>query len=214
MLALVIAAITGCKTGSFYPATPNTDYPYSFRWVPFINPRIIQDLSCWISDKGDQVVAINLTDSQDSNRYDADTQVREIEGQNPYVFVSTTNNDETSEFGYQYIGRTTSGINVLLTSDSEDGSGVFKKLLLVTFEHDQGISYDWDKKVTNTKKKRVLIRKAGEIFLGDRWAGELSVTGNSILVGQDTGWFTVSGGAGRKWFNHDQKTDIKIDLNR
>ena len=209
-MGLVIATITGCKTGSFYPAVPNTNYPYSFRWVPFINPRIIQDLSCWVSDSGDQVVAINLTDSQNSNRYYSETQVREIEGQNPYVFISTTNEGETTEFGYQYIGRTTSGIDVLLTSDSEGGSGVFKKLLLITFEHDQGISYDWDKKVADTKRERLLIRKAGEISLGDRWDGVLSIAGNSILVGQDQGWFTVSGGTGRKY----QKTDVKIDLNR
>ena len=42
---------------------------YSLKQAPFVHPQIIGDLIGMLSDVGDQVVAINLLDSQDSNRY-------------------------------------------------------------------------------------------------------------------------------------------------
>ena len=42
---------------------------YSFRKAPFVHPKIVDDLIGNLSDTGEQVVAINLLDSQDSNRY-------------------------------------------------------------------------------------------------------------------------------------------------
>ena len=34
-----------------------------------VHPKIIEDMITWISDSGDQTVAINLEDSQGSNKY-------------------------------------------------------------------------------------------------------------------------------------------------
>ena len=42
---------------------------YSFKKAPFVHPKIVGDLIGYLSDVGDQVVVINLLDSQDSNRY-------------------------------------------------------------------------------------------------------------------------------------------------
>lgn len=42
---------------------------YSFTQSEFINPRILADLSGLISDAGDQVVAVNVAESNRSNRY-------------------------------------------------------------------------------------------------------------------------------------------------
>jgi len=93
---------------------------------------------------------------------------------------------------------TKSGVYVLETSDSGGGSGVFRNILLLTFEDDDGIVCDWEKTVALhlNKRKRLLINKLGEIPLGDRWDGELKVEGDSIIVGKDRGWFSVSGGTG------------------
>ena len=67
---------------------------------------IIKDLSGWISDLGDQVVTINLSESQDSNKYFGEVQVRNKPGKDPYVYVQA----EKASFGYRYIGKTPSGI--------------------------------------------------------------------------------------------------------
>ena len=181
-------------------AVPNKDFPYSFDKAPFISPRIIQDLSTWISDSGDQVVAINVLEAQGSNRYHGDAHVGE--GHPPYVSTETTTVDfgvtNNAWFGYHFIGMTKSGVYVLETSDSGGGSGVFRNILLLTFEDDDGIVCDWEKTVARhlNKRKRLLINKLGEIPLGDRWDGELKVEGDSIIVGKDRGWFSVSGGTG------------------
>jgi len=179
---------------------PRNDFQFSFAHEPYINPKIIQDFSTWISDTGDQVVAINVLESQDSNRYFGNVQVRKTDGQNPFVFLETTavENGETNrqEFGYEYVGMTKSGIHVLYTSDSDGGSGVFKNLLLLAFEYDKGISCDLDKKTIQPARKRLLLKKLVEIPIGDRWDGKLKVEGNSIFIGKDVGWFTISGGTG------------------
>ena len=45
---------------------------YSFKKAPFVHPKIVGDLVGNLADAGDQVVAINLLTSQDSNRYFGD----------------------------------------------------------------------------------------------------------------------------------------------
>lgn len=219
-MALIMLAqvLTGCTTSQqAHTTVPNQDCTYSFSKAPFISPRIIQDLSTWISDQGDQVVAINLSDSQHSNRYSGDPQVKHIEGQNPIVCheESTIQSGETNttKFNYQYVGRTDSGIDVLRTSDWGGGSGVFMNLLLVRLEQDQSISCDWDKGLVQAGKNRLLLKKLGEIALGDRWKGELAVKSNAIFVGKDEGWFAESGGTGGGPLSYDRKDRwLKIDL--
>jgi len=41
--------------------------------------------------------------------------------------------------------------------------------------------------------------------LGDRWDGELRVDGDSVFIGKDHGWFTVSCGAGGDNLTYEQK---------
>lgn len=198
-------------------AVPNRNFHSSFSHAPYISPRIVQDLSSWVSDHGDQIVAINLLESQESNRYFGDVQIRKMDSENQLVFVRTTTFEygETnhSEFGYRCVGVTRSGVYVLKTVDWGGGSGVFVNLLLLTFEYDQGISCDWGKGVVRPDRKRLLVRKRGEIGLGDRWDGELRVKGNSIFVGEDNGWFTVSGGTGGGPLSYDSKDRVlKLEI--
>ncbi|HEX5137870.1 MAG TPA: hypothetical protein VFY93_12910 [Planctomycetota bacterium] len=177
-LALVFVA--GCSAPARVP-----DEPYGFSKPPYVHPRIIEDLSTWLSDCGDQVVAINLTDSQNSNRYFGDVLVNENPGEAPFVYAR----DGTEIFGYEHVGTTGSGIHVLLTESRGGGTGVFVNLLLVRFEHDDGVDADWEEGVIRRGRPRLLIRKLGEIGLGDRWSGSLRVRGDEVFVGKDEGVF-------------------------
>ena len=214
---LAALAVTGCKPTQQEPKNatePTEQILYSFDQSPFISPRIIQDLSCLISDNGDQVVAINLLKSQDSNRYFGDYEVVTNAGQNPCVQIDSTTieNGETnhSSFWYQYVGQTSSGIHILETANSAGGSGIFKSLLLVELQWDTGISCDWKNLVVKTGEKRLLIKKVGEIPLGDRWNGELKVIGNSVCVGKDHGWFTRTDGTGGGYNTNDIVLEINL----
>lgn len=177
------------------------EYKYSFWKKLYIHPKIIQDLSTWLSDGGDQVVAINLSDSQNSNRYFGEIKVQNIAGEMPYIFVE----GKKESFGYQYIGKTNSGIYILYTSDWGGGSGIFKSLMLVTIEKDLGISFDENKNSIQMNRQRIVIKKLGEIVLGDRYKGKLKVKGNTLLIGKDLGWFSD---------NSKKDKIIKININR
>lgn len=166
------------------------NYAYSFVRAPFIHPKIIQDLSTWLSDRGDQVVAINLRDAQGSNRYFGDVGVNAVDGQCPFVYTD----EKSQRFGYRYIGMTKSGVHVLYTSSSGGGSGVFTHLLLLAIAFDYGIDCcDWDAQTAiRADRKRLSIKKLGEIVLGDRWSGQLSVLGNELRIGRAQGHFSQS----------------------
>jgi len=107
------------------------------------------------------------------------------------VYTAPDDPSDGSEFGYRHIGRTASGIDVLLTMDSGGGSGVFENLMLVRVEEESGggsvRAVDGKTDVMTFKQRRVVIRKLGEIVLGDRWQGDLKVSGNEIAIGKDTG---------------------------
>lgn len=187
---------------------PAPEFPCSFTAPPYIHPRIIQDLSAWMSDGGDQVVAIDLPDSQDSNRYYGAVRERKTAGGPPFVYVEGDN----EEFGYQYVGRSDHGVDILFTSDWEGGSGIFRNLLLVTFERDRGAILLPGSARIDAGRERLLIKKLGEIPLGDRYSGRLEVLGDRLLIGKDSGWFSVSGGAGGSGRTRDEI--LLLDLAR
>jgi len=197
-LVLVILVLLGCEKAPVQKnaTTPGQEFPYSFNKSPFISPQIIQDFNTWLSDSGDAVVSINVLEAQASNRYSGAALVRNTLGEEPYVYSEQASDGSISEFGYRYVGRTSSGVYVLLTSDGGGGSGVFHSLMLLTFEYDQSLICDWDRGVVQPTGKRLLIKKQGQISLTDRWDGKLSVKGNSVFIGEDVGWFAHSEGTG------------------
>ena len=72
---------------------------------------------------------------------------------------------------------------------------MFKGLMLLAITSDSGI--DWNgQDVVKDERERLLVNKLGELGLGDRWAGDLRVIGNTLTIGPDRGWFSVSGGTG------------------
>ena len=90
-------------------------------------------------------------------------------------------------FEYRYIGQTDSGIYILLSRECTGGMGIFPRLLMVTFEKDKKMIIDWDRKIIHKDKDQLLIKKVGEIALGDHWIGELNVEGNKLFIGSDVG---------------------------
>ena len=195
---------------------PSPDQAPSFNGAPFINPRIVQELSTWISDTGDQVVSINILDAQHSNRFYCQAKSTKANG-NPYVYAETitveAGQTNITSFGYSLVGKTSSGIYVLHTTDNGGGSGRFESILLLTFESDKGISYDLSKNGANTVKNRLLLKKVGEFALGDRWDSDLVVKENTLLIGKDKGIFAGTDKGG-DLSSHSSTGVITIDLAR
>ena len=139
---------------------------YSFKTAPFVHPKIVGDLVGSLADAGDQVVAINLLDSQDSNRYYGDVlvtpQTDPLVPSWPWVYTVEGEPREDEEltalrrrllgdfwgqvrgqevYRYRYVGTTQSGLDVLHQQYSGGGSGVFNRVLFVWIEADYGVEY-------------------------------------------------------------------------
>lgn len=196
----LVAALVGAASASAQPAAPvrMIETEYSFTRAPFVNPRILYEMSAWLSDGGDLVVAINLEDANDSNRFSTwsdEVEVRESAGRCPFVRWRQKPGAEghsRDSFGYRYLGMTDSGVSVLLTASSGGGSGTFMDLLFLAAERGQGIAHDEERNdgaVVRADRERVVLRKWGTIALGDRWDGELRLRGNDLFIGRDEGWF-------------------------
>lgn len=171
---------------------------YSFTRAPFVNPRILHEMGAWLSDTGDLVVAINLEDANDSNRFNTwgdQVEVRDFAGKCPFVWwraAPDADGYSRDSFGYRYVGRTDFGVHLLETAASGGGSGTFVDLLFVAVERGYGIKHDAEREdggVVRADRERIVLRKLGTIGLGDRWDGELRVLGNDLFIGRDEGWF-------------------------
>ena len=142
------------------------DLPFTFWEEPFIHPQIIEELTTWLSDLGDQIVTINLTESQDSNRYNADFNITGKPGKFPFVGFYYT---EGGSFSYQYIGKTEAGVHILDISDYGGGSWVRGFFMLVVFEKDRALQYDRDSQTLSAGPERLLLKKVGHFHVGKRY---------------------------------------------
>ena len=176
---------------------------YSFQKAPFVHPKIVGDLVGNLSDPvGDQVVAINLLDSQDSDRYFGDIlvtpQTDPLVPSWPWVYTLDGGPDRDEELGdfwgqelyaYRYLGSTQSGLDVLHQKYSGGGSGVFNSLVFVRTEADYGVEYPLLRDIDRSRsavgpefRHREVIRMVGKIPLGDRWHGTVEVAGDDVVV--------------------------------
>ncbi|HET9136860.1 MAG TPA: hypothetical protein VFO76_09490 [Candidatus Kapabacteria bacterium] len=170
---------------------PATDIPYSFTKSPYISPKIVKDLSSWNSEGGDQVVEINLTQSQNSERYRGRIDSMKAEGKPTFVYWFDQTKKKTIRpvyFGYEFIGTTTNGTLVLHTSDCNGDSTVLHYLMLVTFVRDSGLAYDVATS-SMTGNPWIGIKKIGEIPLGKDWKGKVGIEGNRIFVAETSALF-------------------------
>ena len=181
---------------------PRLHATYSFKMAPFVHPKIINDLVGSLSDSGDQVVAINLLDSQDSNRYFGEIAVTpQLDPTKPsWPWVYSVDGEENagktlgelwgrSWYAYRYVGSTQGGLDVVHARHSGGGSGIFNRVVFTRTEMDRGVDYPLLRKVESRTaavrpevRDRELIRFVGKIPLGDRWLGTVEVVGNDVVV--------------------------------
>ena len=167
-----------------------------------VHPKIIEDMITWISDSGDQTVAINLEDSQGSNKYNFyEGLSASIENKNPRVEIE----HEDGFFSYYFHGVSDNGIMLLGTAENGGGSGVFKYLMLFrikevavlelqhdTLEEDISWSPSTDygyeilksknSRISKSDKKRIYLEKVYKFLLGDRNYHSVSIDNNFLVL--------------------------------
>ena len=167
-----------------------------------VHPKIIEDMITWISDSGDQTVAINLEDSQGSNKYNFyEGLSASIENKNLWVKIE----HEDGFFSYYFHGVSDNGIMVLGTAENGGGSGVFQQLMLFrikevavlelqhdTLEEDISWSPSTDygyeilksknSRISKSDKKRIYLEKVYKFLLGDRNYHSVSIDNNFLVL--------------------------------
>lgn len=147
---------------------------YSFINPEFVNPLILNDLAGWLSDTSDQIVSINISESNDSNRYHGNI-ISEKTDDYPIVTSST----EKGSFSYKYIGSSFSGVHIVQTWSNVGGSGVFSNILLTTLSSDSTLESN---EVSYSKKSRYVIKLAGSLALGDRYEGQVKYRFGVLII--------------------------------
>lgn len=176
-------AIYGLIGLNFFSLTPKSkiiknlrNFRFSFFSPEFINPKIIEDLEGWISDGGDQewisdggdqVVAINIMGSNSSNKYHGEVSVKKTKN---YPIICC--NEGGAYFSYQYIGCSFNGIHMIRTWSWGGGSGVFGRIIFLIITLDRSIDSNSSGKIIT--RDRVVIKKVGNLPLGDRYDGNIS----------------------------------------
>ena len=198
LLVLPLVLLTGAASVHGQPSPVRTVAAgYSFTQGPFVDPRILDEMTTWMSDLGDLVVEVGLAGSDPED----EIEVLEVAGNCPFVrhVERDVSGDYSGSFGYRYVGMTRSGVQVLKIARDGGGSATWTSLLFVAVELRHGIGRREEREdgsVIRADRERIVVRKLGRLATGDRWSGELRVRGNEVFVGKDQGWFTASGGSG------------------
>lgn len=174
-------------------AAPAQCKGYSFVHKPFVNPLIVKALETWISDEGEQVVAINLPGSADTNRFFGDFKAKspgngvapDVVHRDADACKNQTCLSGPPFFSYHLVGRTPEGVYVLRTAEGGGGSGVFESLLLVTLDVDEAFDYDSKHHRLAAGRERCLIKRQAQIVLGDRYAGSITLHGSRLRISPD-----------------------------
>lgn len=161
-----------------------------------ISPKVIKDLVPSSLLDEDEVVSINLLNSQNGRYFNQDKDLK-IEQEGNYFSVEltypqesevTSSEESTSpeRFSYSVLGKTTKGIFVLRVIKEQEGLILDSCLLFVRIREDKGFSYS----TYNFDRERILIETLGLFPLEDRSArtrvdrasSSVTMDGNSLTI--------------------------------
>ena len=180
--------------------TPDSVPPYSFDGPRLVHPLIVRELIGWISDSGQEIVAVDIDRAIGSNRFffDEELKTRTYEGKQ-WVESGRWNEfegfKERETYGYQYIATSPSGIEMLLFYDSGGGSATFYSVVFLSFEDDSTLTTEITDVDTKTLKReavtrrRTLLKIVGCLLLGDKYKGKIEYKNGSLTIGPDEGWY-------------------------
>ncbi len=153
-----------------------------------IHPKIIEEFSTWLSDSGDQIVAINLENSQGSNKYccmgDFSTTLSAEK-----ILTATIKKPDDEWFSYKFHGATDNGLLLVETIYGTSGSGVFSELVIFRAKEIPVLELS-ETEISQSDKKRVYLEKLFTFLLGDRKQHSIKIEGN--LLNLDGGKIDLS----------------------
>jgi hypothetical protein len=150
-----------------------TQSSFTYNGKP-IHPGIIEQFSNWMSDPStSQIIAIDLSTAQNSNRFDSASCIRDDNG---WIHVKRSDPNDKTTFSYKFIGRLLSGSLVVDIVESGGGSGFFEDVMFFSLKREISIG---DKGAVHIQHAlRVLQVHA----LGDRVDASISLDGTRVRI--------------------------------
>ena len=169
--ALIAVTVMACC----YAADPIDEVRAAFTYHGSpIHAGIVEMLSSWMSDSPEpQILAIDLSTSQKSNRFDEGSSIRDETG---WVRTRRRDPDDRSTFGYRFIGSLPSGTIVLHAYEEGGGSGTFESVMLLAAGSEPAQAAD------GTQRARQVLRVIRTIPIGDRARAAIGIAGSTIRV--------------------------------
>lgn len=154
------------------PAWENATY--SFSTEEFINPKIVEAMQGPLADTGSNIASINIKKANLSNQFFSEMHVRSTPNEYPYVYFA----EGGTEYGYRFIGATSTGIQIVHTIAHYGGSGAFHTVLFFIYTITNKIVFD-----TNiTVQPEQGITLIGSIPLGDRFSGTIEFSDDVLKL--------------------------------
>ena len=177
---------------SKWSENPESPSLYSFS-SKLVDPLLVHELIGWISDRGQEIVAVDIERFSRSNRFSGGGFAARIRNSKQWV---ESRNSETGEyFGYRQIATSPSGVEMLLCHESGGGSSIFCSVVLLCFEDEltleteiEGNEKEGFKRVVVTRE-RTLLKIIGHIALGDKYSGKVEYKNGFLIIGPDEGWY-------------------------
>lgn len=177
---------------SSFPLDPDD---YSFVRPEFIHPLIVQHLLGWISDRGEPVVAIDLSSANHSNQFYGDFTTTERDGRIWAHWHEST--PDPYSFEYSHIATSASGVQMVecWNNMGSGGSGRFASVGLFSLSYDRALSHAGGKIGT---RDRILLKVLGQIGLGDRYFGRVTYENGFLVIAPDENQFLKEQSVGRR----------------
>jgi hypothetical protein len=90
-------------------------------------------------------------------------------------------------FAYSHVATSPSGVQMVECYDSGGGTGIFGRVALFSFEGDLFLEQTVDGKAV--PRQRILLKILGNVWLGDRYIGDIEYRDGRLLIGPDRGVF-------------------------
>lgn len=164
---LILGACASTAAGT--PQEPTTG-----EWDPrTVSPAWLELLLTDLADTEPVAAAIDLDGAAASERFSGRV---EEKGNTTWYRDEETGGYFVSE----HVGCTPEGVHVFRLDACYGGSGVFASLIFVTHQEDRVVSCDG-------RRRRHVLRSLGEHPLGDRFAGTVSLKGNTVTISRHDG---------------------------
>ncbi|MFA7000753.1 MAG: hypothetical protein WC352_01220 [Candidatus Omnitrophota bacterium] len=156
-------------------ALAEADVNFTYQGKP-IHPKLVQEFSSWISDKGLPTTITVDVSAPHRNEYSDEISMK---GKNVCVYPTDNEGKQTGEsFSYERLGKLNNGLHVLRVMDGGGGSGVFTDLFFVRFSKGTGLTPE------GSQYDQLLMSIVRQYPVGDRDDGEIKVLGDRVVVGR------------------------------